>query len=67
MIRKGIWMATLSLPLMIGFVTDASFATCYGNDPCNACKNCKYCKHCAKEGGTCGICKKRLVAQAHLR
>jgi len=64
MIRKRILILALSLPLMIGFVTDASFATCYGNDPCNACKNCKYCKHCAKEGGTCGVCKKRLMAQA---
>jgi hypothetical protein len=49
---------------LIGFVTDASFTTCYGNDPCNACKNCKYCKHCAKEGGTCGVCKKRQLAKA---
>lgn len=34
-------------------------ATCTGATPCNACKNCKYCKHCAKEGGTCGVCKKK--------
>ena len=35
---------------------DARFATCTGDDPCNACKNCKYCKHC--EGSeTCSICK----------
>lgn len=33
-------------------------ATCTGNKNCKACKNCKYCKHCAKEGGTCGVCKK---------
>lgn len=33
-------------------------ATCIGDKPCNACKNCKYCKHCAKEGDTCGACKK---------
>ena len=34
---------------------------CYltGSDPCNACKNCNYCKHCAKEGGTCGLCKRK--------
>ena len=32
--------------------------TCTGSDPCNACKNCNYCKHCAKEGGTCGVCKR---------
>jgi hypothetical protein len=45
-------------------VQDSSFATCTGSDPCNACKNCKYCKHCAKEGGTCGVCKRRsIVAQ----
>ena len=34
-------------------------ATCRGDAPCRACKNCKYCKHCAKEGGTCGVCKKK--------
>jgi hypothetical protein len=34
-------------------------ATCTGSAPCNACKNCRYCKHCAKEGGTCGVCRKR--------
>ena len=33
-------------------------ATCTGADPCHACKNCHYCKHCAKDGGTCGVCKK---------
>jgi hypothetical protein len=33
-------------------------ATCTGSDPCYACKNCHYCKHCAKEGGTCGVCKR---------
>lgn len=31
---------------------------CSGTDSCTACKSCKYCKHCAKEGGTCGVCKK---------
>lgn len=34
------------------------YATCLGKDPCKACSNCKYCKHCAKDGGTCGICKR---------
>ncbi len=33
-------------------------ATCTGAKDCKACKNCKYCKHCAKQGGTCGVCKK---------
>lgn len=37
---------------------DLSSATCTGADPCHACKNCHYCKHCAKEGGTCGVCKR---------
>jgi hypothetical protein len=49
---------------LMGVVADASFATCTGSDPCNACKNCKYCKHCAKEGGTCGVCKRSLIAKA---
>ena len=35
-----------------------SAATCTGADPCCACKNCKPCKHCAKDGGTCGVCKR---------
>ncbi len=34
------------------------YATCRGDNPCNACKNCKYCKRCAKQGLTCGVCKK---------
>jgi hypothetical protein len=62
--RKRILVMVLSVPLLIGIAADSSFATCYGNDPFNACKNCKYCKHCAKEGGTCGVCKKRFLAQA---
>jgi hypothetical protein len=33
-------------------------ATCVGANPCKACKNCKYCKRCAKNGLTCGVCKK---------
>ncbi|MDB5126858.1 MAG: hypothetical protein JWQ85_1090 [Mucilaginibacter sp.] len=33
-------------------------ATCAGDKPCNACKNCRYCKRCAKDGKTCGVCKK---------
>jgi hypothetical protein len=33
-------------------------ATCTGAKNCRACKNCKYCKHCAREGGSCGVCKK---------
>ena len=33
-------------------------ATCVGAKPCKACKNCNYCKRCAKDGGSCGVCKK---------
>lgn len=36
--------------------------TCHGKTPCRACKNCKYCKWCAKNGGTCGRCKKDTVS-----
>jgi len=35
-----------------------SYATCKGDRPCRACKNCKYCKRCAKDGLTCGVCRK---------
>ena len=59
MLRKSsLWLVILGTPLLLGAITGESFATCYGNDPCNACKNCRYCKHCAKEGGTCGVCKR---------
>ena len=34
-------------------------ATCTGANPCNACKNCSSCKRCAKDGLTCGVCRKR--------
>jgi hypothetical protein len=52
------------LVLMFNMYTpsDAFAATCTGSDPCNACKNCKYCKHCAKEGGTCGVCKRARIS-----
>ena len=49
----------LSILLISQIPSDASAATCTGADPCHACKNCKYCKHCAKEGGKCGVCKKK--------
>lgn len=41
-----------------------SLATCTGSTPCRACKNCRYCKHCAKEGGKCGVCKRKAEAVA---
>jgi hypothetical protein len=56
----GVRLSTLTLLalVLLGMRSDAYFATCYGNDPCNACKDCKYCGHCAKQGGTCGVCKR---------
>ena len=48
--------------IFAGLAASASFATCTGSDPCKACKNCKYCKHCAKDGGSCGICKRSMIA-----
>lgn len=38
-------------------------ATCTGATPCRACKNCRYCKHCAKEGGKCGVCRRRAATR----
>lgn len=58
-------MRRLLVPLVISVFllgmqpSSLSTATCVGDDPCNACKNCKYCKYCAKDGGTCGVCKKK--------
>jgi len=43
--------------------TRRAAATCTGSTPCRACKNCRYCKHCAKEGGKCGVCRRRRAAQ----
>ena len=39
-------------------------ATCTGANPCSACRNCWSCKRCAKEGGTCGTCKKARESEA---
>jgi hypothetical protein len=63
-------LAITFISMMLGFLLFIGAksllgATCTGADPCHACKNCKYCKHCAKEGGTCGICKKNGVAGEH--
>ena len=48
----------LAILLLKQVPLDVFSATCTGADPCHACKNCKYCKHCAKDGGSCGVCKK---------
>src|SRR6202044_1890404 len=44
------------LAVMAIAVVGVVMSTCTGSDPCYA---CKYCKHCAKDGGTCGVCKKQ--------
>jgi hypothetical protein len=55
-------LATFFLSLIVMFALawakSLPAATCTGADPCHACKNCKYCQHCAKQGGTCGVCKR---------
>jgi hypothetical protein len=57
-ISEMVWPKALVWVLLITIASGASLATCVGAEPCHACKNCKYCKHCAKEGGTCGVCKR---------
>ena len=63
--RVRIMLAAMALGLTLGgvaalprFEAVLEAATCTGSAPCRACKNCSSCKHCAKEGGTCGVCKK---------
>jgi hypothetical protein len=63
--RRLCALAFLTLAFL-GMKSDVYFATCYGNDPCNACKDCKYCAHCAKQGGTCGVCKRLKVHKAEV-
>jgi hypothetical protein len=56
---RKLLLATCLVSVMMTFGDSGlGFATCTGSDPCYACKNCKYCRHCAKEGGTCGVCKR---------
>ncbi len=50
----------LAISSVLPMAGGAFFATCTGADPCKACKNCNACRHCHKEGGTCGVCKKRV-------
>lgn len=65
--KRLLSLAFVTALLLGGIFSDGSLATCTGSDPCNACKNCKYCRHCAKEGGTCGVCKRNAakLAAAH--
>lgn len=57
--RKRILYVLITSILLVIASGGTNLATCTGSDPCHACKNCRYCKHCAKEGGTCGVCKRR--------
>lgn len=55
-----------SLLVLLGYRYGSALvhaATCTGATPCNACKNCKYCRHCAKNGGRCGVCRRRTTAE----
>lgn len=63
------------LAFVVGTAFGAAFipgpvraATCTGANPCNACKNCSSCKRCAKDGKTCGTCKRAMdVSHFELR
>lgn len=69
---KRLTTAALAAFVTITFFTSAAFAApkrarraaaakCVGAANCRACKNCRYCQHCAKNGGTCGVCRRRKV------
>ena len=60
-IQVGLLLILLLAPTTVfgAAHTRRAVATCTGSTPCRACKNCKYCKHCAKEGGKCGVCRRR--------
>jgi hypothetical protein len=62
MLRKNHVWSVIIVSVLLSSLAGASLSTCTGSDPCNACKNCKYCKHCAKDGGTCGVCKRATSA-----
>ena len=49
--------------LAAGGLSGAQAATCYGHEVCRACKNCRYCKYCAKDGVTCGVCRRGAAAR----
>jgi hypothetical protein len=53
---------TVAVLLVPSSALAARRATCTGSAACRACKNCRYCKHCAKNGGTCGVCRRQKEA-----
>jgi len=65
-IQVGLLLLLLLTPTAVfgAARTRRAAATCTGSTPCRACKNCRYCKHCAKEGGKCGVCRRRAEAVA---
>lgn len=64
--RRGFLTAVVALVGLCaeGLRSPAEAATCTGANPCNACKNCSSCKRCAQQGGTCGVCR-RKIAESH--
>ena len=62
MTRRFVFIGLALTAIGIAFGPSALHAaTCTGANPCNACKNCSSCKRCAKEGGTCGVCRKAAM------
>jgi hypothetical protein len=63
-IQAGLLLLLLLTPTVAsGAARTRRAATCTGSTPCRACTNCRYCKHCAKDGGTCGVCRRRASAK----
>ena len=58
MLKRALTVAAICLVLSFAGA-DGFYARCTGSDPCYACKNCKYCQFCAKQGGKCGVCKRK--------
>lgn len=61
MTRRKLLLALLALGISS---SGARAATCTGANPCRACKNCSSCKRCAKDGKTCGVCKREMERTA---
>lgn len=63
MTRARLITLLTGIMLLIAPAANAGRA-CTGQTPCTACKNCHGCRWCAKDGGTCGVCKKSTNYQA---
>ncbi len=67
-----VWQRLLAAALLIVFAVSAgplagavpdaprpvTLAKCTGSSTCKACKTCSSCKHCAKDGQSCGVCRR---------